>query len=63
MFYVSVKQGTTYCEDLWDHPNIGFVLAEVGGFLGSSYIAFNIILGSYISFAYDKSMMKSLYSF
>ena len=36
-------------------------LATAGGFIGSLYLIMAFILGDYISFTFDKSLMKRLY--
>ena len=37
-FFVSLKQGHSYCTNEWDHTNVMLVLATCGGLLASSYI-------------------------
>ena len=38
------------------------MLATVGGFLGTAYLIISISLSSYLSFTYDKSMLKRIYA-
>ena len=38
------------------------MVAKLGGMLGSSYLILSSLLGSYIRFTFDKSLMKRLYA-
>mmetsp|Transcript_46455 Transcript_46455/g.61545 ORF Transcript_46455/g.61545 Transcript_46455/m.61545 type:complete len:145 (+) Transcript_46455:622-1056(+) len=37
------------------------LMSTVGGFLGTAYLITSTLMGSYLSFTYDKSMMKRLF--
>ena len=62
LLWVEIKQGTETCSDTWDQKNLTFVLATVGGFLGSAWLIISFLLSGYISFTFDKSMIKRLYT-
>ena len=61
-FFVAVKQGTQYCKYKWERNAIFITLATAGGFIGTFYLLLTVLFSDYVSFTFDKSLMKRLYS-
>ena len=60
-FFVAVKQGNSYCTNTYIRTNIALIMTNLGGFLGTSYLITSTLLSGYMSFVFDKSLMKRLY--
>jgi len=41
--------------------NVFALASNLGGFLGTAYLVMNTLLGSFLSFSFDKSLMERLY--
>ena len=60
-FFVAIKQGNEYCTNTYIRTNIALIMTNLGGFLGTSYLITSTLLSGYMSFVFDKSLMKRLY--
>ena len=57
-----VKQGTQFCKYKWERNAIFITLATAGGLIGTIHLVLTVLYRDYVSFTFDKSLMKRLYS-